>query len=243
MRILIANDDGIYSPGLYALAEAASHFGDVRIVAPDVEQSSMGHAITSSRPVTYRRTPLQPFEAYRVNGTPADCVALGSYHWEKVDVVLSGINLGTNLGNAIWHSGTLAAAKQAALLGLRGIAISTPSTQSEPDFEALVPHVADVLKLLLPESTLPLVNVNIPENPRGLLWTRQSVRHYDGKVVPSQDPMGRSIFWFTVTPIEATEEGTDRWAVENGYISVTPLRLDLTNEEELAATRARHGLD
>lgn len=243
MRILIANDDGIYSPGLYALAEAASHFGDVRIVAPDVEQSSMGHAITSSRPVTYRRTPLQPFEAYRVNGTPADCVALGSYHWEKVDVVLSGINLGTNLGNAIWHSGTLAAAKQAALLGLRGIAISTPSTQSEPDFEALVPHVADVLKLLLPESTLPLVNVNIPENPRGLLWTRQSVRHYDGKVVPSQDPMGRSIFWFTVTPIEATEEGTDRWAVENGYISVTPLRLDLTNEEELAAARARHGLD
>jgi 5'-nucleotidase len=243
MRILIANDDGIYSPGLYALAEAASHFGDVRIVAPDVEQSSMGHAITSSRPVTYRRTPLQPFEAYRVNGTPADCVALGSYHWERVDVVLSGINLGTNLGNAIWHSGTLAAAKQAALLGLRGIAISTPSTQSEPDFEALVPHVADVLKLLLPESTLPLVNVNIPENPRGLLWTRQSVRHYDGKVVPSQDPMGRSIFWFTVTPVEATEEGTDRWAVENGYISVTPLRLDLTHEEELAAARARHRLD
>jgi 5'-nucleotidase len=243
MRILIANDDGIYSPGLYALAEAASHFGDVRIVAPDVEQSSMGHAITSSRPVTYRRTPLQPFEAYRVNGTPADCVALGSYHWERVDVVLSGINLGTNLGNAIWHSGTLAAAKQAALLGLRGIAISTPSTQSEPDFAALVPHVVDILELLLPESTLPLINVNIPEKPRGLLWTRQSVRHYDGKVVPSQDPMGRSIFWFTVTPVEATEEGTDRWAVENGYISVTPLRLDLTHEEELAAARARHRLD
>src|SRR5918992_2257329 len=120
MRILIANDDGIYSPGLCALAEAASRFGDVRIVAPDVEQSSMSHAITATRPLSYRRTPIKGFEAYRVNGTPADCVALGSYHWERVDVVLSGVNLGTNLGDSVWHSGTLAAAKQAALLGLRG---------------------------------------------------------------------------------------------------------------------------
>jgi 5'-nucleotidase len=243
MRILIANDDGIYSPGLYTLAQAASRFGDVRIVAPDVEQSSMGHAITSTRPVSYRRTPLQPFEAYRVNGTPADCVALGAYHWDKVDVVLSGINLGTNLGNSIWHSGTLAAAKQAALLGLRGIAVSTPVTPSEPNFEALIPDVIKVLELLLPQKALSLVNVNIPEKPRGFFWTRQSVRHYDGKVVPSQDPMGRPIFWFTVTPIEATEEGTDRWAVENGYVSITPLRLDLTNEKELAEAESRYPLD
>lgn len=243
MRILIANDDGIYSPGLYALAEAASHFGDVRIVAPDVEQSAMGHAITATRPLSYRRTPIEPFEAYRVNGTPADCVALGSYHWERVDIVLSGINLGTNLGNAIWHSGTVAAAKQAALLGLRGIAISTPITQSEPNFAALMPHVVNVLEILLQEPTLPLINVNIPEVPRGIMWTRQSVRHYDGKVVPSQDPQGRNIFWFTTTPIEATEEGTDRWAVEQQYISITPLRLDLTNEQELAQVKARHQLN
>src|ERR1044071_6701515 len=113
MRILVSNDDGIYSPGILALAEVAARFGDVRIVAPDVEQSSMGHAITASRPLSYRRTPLKEFEAYRVNGTPADCVALGAYHWEHVDVVLSGVNLGPNLGNATWHSGTLAAAKQA----------------------------------------------------------------------------------------------------------------------------------
>jgi hypothetical protein len=107
MRILIANDDGIYSPGIAALAEVASGFGDVRIVAPDVEQSSMGHAITSRRPVSYRRTPLKNFEAYRVNGTPADCVALGTYLWEGVEVVLSGINLGPNIGNSTWHSGNL----------------------------------------------------------------------------------------------------------------------------------------
>src|SRR3954471_18375796 len=152
MRILVTNDDGIYSPGIAALAQAASQFGDVRIVAPDVEQSSASHAITASRPLSYRRTPLPcGIEAYRVNGTPADCVALGAYNWEKVDVVLSGINLGTNIGNSIWHSGTLAAAKQAALLGLRGIAFSTPVTQDEPDFERLAPSVAKVLELLLPD--------------------------------------------------------------------------------------------
>src|ERR1044071_4888453 len=141
MRILVSNDDGIYSPGILALAEVAARFGDVRIVAPDVEQSSMGHAITASRPLSYRRTPLKEFEAYRVNGTPADCVALGAYHWDKVDVVLSGINLGTNLGNAIWHSGTLAGAKQAVLMGCRGIAYSTSVTQDEPKFDELKPFV------------------------------------------------------------------------------------------------------
>ena len=98
MRILIANDDGIYSPGIAVLAEVAAKFGDVRVVAPDVEQSSAGHSITAMRPLSYKRTPIGNFDAYRVNGTPADCVALGAYHWEKVDVVLSGINLGSNLG-------------------------------------------------------------------------------------------------------------------------------------------------
>src|SRR5512143_2400688 len=118
MRILVTNDDGIYSPGILALARAAARFGDVRIVAPDVEQSSMGQAITATRPLAYRRTPIRGFDAYRVNGTPADCVALGMHNWEHIDLVLSGINLGTNLGNGIWDSGTLAAAKQAVLLGV-----------------------------------------------------------------------------------------------------------------------------
>ncbi len=243
MRILIANDDGIYSPGIAALAEVASRFGDIRIVAPDVEQSSMSHAITATRPLSYRRTPLKQFEAYRVNGTPADCVALGAYHWEKVDLVLSGINLGTNLGNAIWHSGTLAAAKQAALLGLRGIAFSTPITQDEPDFGKLAPYVSRVLETLLDEPELRLVNVNLPENPKGLMWTCQSCRQYDGKVVPGEDPLGRRHFWFTVIPITESEEGTDRWAMARNYVSITPLRLDLTNEKDLEAARRHHPLD
>jgi 5'-nucleotidase len=241
MRILISNDDGIYSPGITALAEVAAKYGDVRIVAPDVEQSSMGHAITASRPLSYRPTPLKHFEAYRVNGTPADCVALGAYHWEKVDLVLSGINLGSNLGNSIWHSGTLAAAKQAALLGLRGIAFSTPVIADQPAFDALAPRVAEVLDVLLREPELKLVNVNIPEASRGLRWTKQSCRQYDGKVVPGQDPMGRVHYWFTVIPIEEVEEDTDRWAVENGWVSITPLRLDLTNEDQLLRTAAKYG--
>jgi 5'-nucleotidase len=243
MRILVSNDDGIYSPGLAALARVAARFGDVRVVAPDVEQSSMGHAITASRPLSYRKTPLSGLEAYRVNGTPADCVALGSYHWDRVDVVLSGINLGINLGNSIWHSGTLAAAKQAVLLGLRGIAFSAPATASESDFHLLEPWVERVLMLLLPDPALSLVNVNLPNEPRGLYWSRQSVRHYDGRVVPATDPQGRPLFWFTIRPIEETEEGTDRWAFDVGLVSMTPLRLDLTHEAELKAARVRHPLE
>src|SRR5919109_1161178 len=153
MRILVANDDGIYSPGIAALARVASGFGDVRVVAPDVEQSSAGHAITASRPIRYRRTDFDGIEAYRVNGTPADCVALGAYHWERVDVVLSGINLGLNLGNATWHSGTLAAAKQAVLLGIRGIALSAPISDEDTDFSTLDPWIERVLSLLLTEET------------------------------------------------------------------------------------------
>ncbi len=233
MRILISNDDGIYSPGLAALAEVAAGFGEVKIVAPDVEQSSMSQAITSTRPLSYRRTPLAGKDAYRVNGTPSDCVALGVYNWDKVDLVLSGINLGTNLGNAIWHSGTLAAAKQGALLGIRGIAFSVPVPNDAPDFETAKPWVKRALEILLKMPDVPLANVNIPENPRGVAWTRQSFRHYDGRVVPFTDPMGRQTFWYTVVPIEDVEQGTDRWAMQEQRVSITPLRMDLTDEKLL----------
>src|SRR5437763_13129340 len=168
MKILISNDDGIYSPGIIALANVASGFGDVLIVAPDVEQSSMSHAITSTRPIRFKKVALGDFEAYRVNGTPADCVALGTHNWGRIDLVLSGINLGPNLGNAVWHSGTLAAAKQAALLGIRGIAFSTPVTEVQPDFPALMPWVEKTLRMLLDEEHLPLLNVNVPVTPQGL---------------------------------------------------------------------------
>jgi 5'-nucleotidase len=242
MRILISNDDGIYSPGIAALAEVAAEFGNVRIVAPDVERSSTGHAITASRPLSYRQTKIASFTAYRVNGTPADCVALGLHLWDGADIVLSGLNLGLNLGNSIWHSGTVAAAKQAALLGTRGVALSAPSG-AEPVFDPFAPWIRQVLSALLPDASLPLVSVNFPRQPRGLIWTRASVRRYDGRVVPTKDPAGRELYWFTVLPIEETEVGTDRWAVEQGWVSLTPLRLDLTDEVGLEVVRARHPLD
>jgi 5'-nucleotidase len=235
MRILITNDDGIYSPGIASLAKVARKFGQVKLVAPDVEQSSMGHAVTHSRPLSYKKSPIifDDVEAYRVNGTPADCVAMGTHLWNDVDVVLSGINMGPNLGNSMWHSGTLAAAKQAVLFGIKGIALSTPVGKTEPDFEALEPFVEKTLALLLEDKELALYNVNFPEKPTDIIWTRQSVRLYDGTIIPGTDPLGRKHYWFTVSPLEPADEGTDRWAVENDKVSITPLRLDLTDEATL----------
>lgn len=238
MRILVANDDGIYSPGIAALAEIASAFGETCIVAPDVEQSSMGHAITHSRPLTVKRTRIHHFDGWRVNGTPADCVALGLHRFGPFDVVLSGINHGHNLGNSAWHSGTLAAAKQAALFGVRGIAFSAEPMETQDDYAPLRPFARRVLETLLSTTAPGLVNVNFPKEPRGLVWTRQSLRHYDGKVVAGNDPYGREHFWITARPREGVDAGTDRWAVQEGLVSLTPLRLDLTDKDELAkATR------
>ena len=165
-------------------------------------------------------------------------MALGVHLWEKVDWVLSGVNLGPNLGTGIWHSGTLAAAKQAVLLGLRGIAFSTPTKDDDPKFEELGPYVDQVLKLLLRETSPRLLNVNIPPDAHGIRWARQSVRQYDGKMVLHEDPMGREHYWFTVVPIREPEAGTDRWAVDHGWISITPLRLDLTDDRELEKVKS-----
>src|SRR5207302_10061584 len=130
---------------------------------------------------------LDSFEVHRVDGARADCVALGMHRWGRVDVVRSGINLGLNLGNSCWHSGTLAAAKQAALLGSRGIAFSTNVSDSrEPDFSALEPYVVRVLELLLSIKSLSLVNVNLPAKQKAIRWTRESARHADGSALPEQ---------------------------------------------------------
>ncbi len=235
MRILITNDDGIYSPGLAALAHIAKQFGDVVVVAPDAEQSSMGHAVTHSRPLSLRTSPV-PFEgieAFRVNGTPADCTALGTHLYSQIDVVLSGINMGLNVGNSMWHSGTLAAAKQAVLLGKKGIALSTPVKNGYPKFDLLQPYINQALEILFQSPGVGLWNVNFPFEPKDIIWTRQSVRQYDGTIVPGLDPNGAKHYWFTVTPLAPAEEGTDRWAIEHDLVSITPLRLDLTDEKEL----------
>lgn len=241
MRILVSNDDGVFSPGIRALARLAQEFGDVRIVAPDVEQSAMGHAITVRTPLHYQRTPIDGLEAFRVDGTPADCVALGTHHWDAVDLVLSGVNLGLNIGHNIWHSGTVAAAKQAAFLRIPAIAFSAPYTDEVPDYTVFEPYVREIVRMFLELPETPLLNVNFPSAPRGLRWTRQSVRHYQGLVVPGEDPMGRKHYWFSQKPRQEVEEGTDRWAVDHGFVSLTPLRLDLTDDAALARAQAQLG--
>lgn len=236
MKILVTNDDGIYSPGLSCLARVASAYGEVIVMAPDVEQSSMGQAITSGKPITYKKSPIhfEGIEAYRVNGTPADCVALGTHLFEGIDVVLSGVNIGSNLGNSAWHSGTLSAARQAVLFEVRGIALSVSVGEEETDFDALEPFVKTALKEVINESERKLLNINFPRYPEGeILWTKQSVRYYDGKVIANKDPMGRQHYWFTVIPIEPEDEGSDRWAVKHGKTSITPMILDLTDEKYL----------
>ena len=233
MHILVTNDDGIFSPLLIALAEVADRFGQVRVVAPDVEQSAMGHAVTIQRPLQYHAVKLDGIEAYRVNGTPADCVALVIYHWESADLVLSGVNLGSNLGHEIWHSGTVAAAKQAALLGVRAFAFSLMMNDGLPDFEPLKPVIEQVITLLLEEDRPRLVNVNLPPSPQGIQWTFQSVRSYNGKVIEGRDPNNRKHYWFTSMPLSDPEPGSDRAAVNRGYVSLTPLRLDISDENEL----------
>ncbi|MGN6619389.1 MAG: 5'/3'-nucleotidase SurE [Ilyomonas sp.] len=244
MKILISNDDGIYSPGIAALAKSAAKFGKVIIVAPDVEQSSMGHAVSHSKPLSLKASPIsfEGVEAFRVNGTPGDCVALGTHIHAQTEVVLSGINMGPNLGNSIWHSGTLAAAKQAVLLGYKGVAFSTIVGKSEPDFDKLAPFVEKCLELLLKIPGKGLYNVNLPEEPKGIKWTKQSVRFYDGIVMPGTDPFGRKHYWFNVKPLEAAEEGSDRHTVENNYVSITPLCLDLTDHEQLKKVQEQQPL-
>lgn len=239
MKILVSNDDGVFSPGIKALAQVAKEFGQVRVVAPDVEQSAMSHAITVRRPLHYTKTTIDGLEAYRVDGTPADCVALGAFNWEQVDLVLSGINLGYNIGHNVWHSGTVAAAKQAAFLTIPSIAFSAPYSDEPVDYEILKPFIISVIERFLTEPDMLLLNVNLPAEPRGMAWTRQSVRHYEGYVIAGQDPLGRDHYWFAEEPREEVEEGTDRWAVEQGLVSLTPIRLDLTDERLLKRAAAR----
>src|SRR5690606_22102769 len=153
--------------------------------------------------------------------------------WKNVDVVLSGINMGPHSGNSMRHSGTLAAAKQAGLCGVKGIALSTAVGKEEPDGDHPEGYGSRTLEGVSENDELAHCNVNLTPEPTDMVWTRQSVGLYDGTIVPGTDPLGRKHYWFTVSPLEPAEEGTDRWAVENNMVSVTPLRLDLTDEAML----------
>ncbi len=242
MNILITNDDGILAKGLSVLAEACSKVGSVTVVAPDREQSGTSHSLTLHRPL---RPVRRPDGAYQVDGTPTDCVLLatGSLLDATPDFVFSGINHGPNMGEDVLYSGTVAAAMEGLSLGLRAVAISFAGGDLEildSQQEWIEQLVREVANADFPAETL--LNVNLPPVPadriKGIRITTLGSRVFSESITEAKDPWGRRVFWIGGGKISWTgSEDCDFRAVHDGFISVTPLHLDLTNYDLLEDVR------
>lgn len=233
MLILVTNDDGIYSPGLAALAERLTSIARVVVVAPDRERSAVGHSLTLHSPL--RAEEIRP-GYFSVDGTPTDCVNLGIHGLldARPSLVVSGINKGGNLGDDITYSGTVSAAMEATLMGVPAFAVSyTGNSFTSADF-AVASDFSLLLARRILERSLPsdtFLNVNVPPGkPTGVSLTRQGKRNYSDVVVAKTDPRGRIYYWIGGGELGFEDEpGTDFHVVHRGGISVTPLHLDLTN--------------
>lgn len=234
-RILISNDDGINSKGLHRLHEALSELGDVFVVAPDRDQSAVSHSLSLYRPLRLEQATER---VYTVDGTPTDCINLainGIMNDHRPDLVVSGINKGENLGDDITYSGTVSAAMEGTLLGVPSIAISLAG-KNDYNFEAACYYSLKISKYVL-ENKLPkdtLLNVNVPgidkEEIKGVMVTRQGKRLYEEPVVEKTDPRGRKYYWIGGDALGFIHiENSDIVAVNEGYVSVTPITLDLTD--------------
>ncbi len=239
-RILVTNDDGVDSPGLRKLAGALERLGEVVVVAPDREQSATGHSLTLHRPLRMREH--EP-GVYSVDGTPTDCVNLAVL-WllrdNPPDLVVSGINQGLNLGDDVTYSGTVSATFEGVLLRVPSVAFSQEleegySFARSAEIAALM--IESVLDRDLPDDFL--LNVNLPAAPpRGVRFTRLGYRVYEQVVVEKTDPRGQRYFWIAGSPQWRDEHGTDHGALKEGYVSVTPLHLDLTDYRRLSSDEA-----
>lgn len=238
MRILVSNDDGIDSLGIYALAESLKEVGDVTVVAPLKEQSAVGHGITMMIPlrvIEYSKN--GKFFGYAVDGTPADCVKIGirNIMKEPPDLVVSGINHGSNTAINIIYSGTVSAAREAAIMDVPAMAISVTSHVAKDfSFAGKVAKMlaAEVVGRDLPRGTLLNVNVpNVPENEiKGIELTKQSKSKWDDTYEQRKDPYGRDYYWLTGSLVEIDAEiETDQTAIKKNYVSVTPIHFDLTD--------------
>lgn len=241
MKILVTNDDGVHAEGLWALARALRPLGEVTVVAPAQEQSAASHAITMAHPLRLRQGQQEGWTYWAVQGTPADCVLLAI---KRIipggpDLVASGINRGANLGEDMIYSGTVAAAREAAIQGIPALAISNVSSTSTdfgPGAAIAVRLAQQILQHGLPPQTL--LNVNVPDCPadalRGVRVTRQGRRVYRSTYVERRDPRGGLYYWLGAErPEDENVPGTDVAAVQAGYISVTPIHLDMTAHEAL----------
>ncbi len=241
MKVLVTNDDGIMSEGIAVLAREVSKIAKVLVVAPDVERSATGHAITIRNPLWAKEVKFgEEFFGYAVNGTPADCVKLGIQaisKEEKVDLVLSGVNKGANLGTDVMYSGTVSGALEGAMMGVPSIAISSCSN-SNPNFLSAAKVVVELLEHLdlkeFPDFSA--LNVNVPAIPydeiKGFKLTRQSKRRFQDFFEARKDPFGNTYYWMLGEIIEDDPgEDADYYAVENKYVSVTPLTIFHNNYE------------
>lgn len=236
--ILVTNDDGVQAPGLNILSNALRELGRVIIVAPERDNSAASHSLTMRRPLLVRELTS---DIFAIDGTPTDCVtiAIGKILGSMPDLVVSGINPGPNLGDDINYSGTVSAAKEGTMLGVPSFAVSLAGEGDchfETAAEFAVCLAENILRGKLPEDTL--FNVNIPNIPRkniaGTLFTRQGRRVYEGAIKETYDPWGKKHFWIGGgTPCWDERNDTDVLAVLAGYISITPIHLDLTNYEAL----------
>jgi len=240
-RIIVTNDDGIFSEGIERLAASLATVGDVFTVAPDQERSAAGHSLTLHHPL---RAKLIGPQRWSVDGTPTDCVNWGVLHLlkdERPKLLFSGINLGLNLGDDVTYSGTVSAAFEGTLIGISSVAVSQ-EIESGFTFDAAADFAERLARRLL-EEPLPagtLINVNVPAgSPRGVRVVRQGRRRYGEAVIEKTDPRGRPYYWIGATPPEGMlEQGTDLSAVDENYISVTPLHLDLTHYDSLSLVEA-----
>ena len=238
MRILLSNDDGYFAPGIEVLADALrKRFGDVTIVAPERDRSGASNSLTLDRPLMVRRAPNG---FLFVNGTPTDCVhlAVTGLLEQLPDVVVSGINLGANMGDDTIYSGTVAAATEGFLLGIPAIAVSLTSKEGG-HFETAA---AVTIELLERHERSPagrwLLNVNVPDLPRsaikGTRITRLGRRHKAEDTIRMKNPRGETVYWIGPSgPAADAGEGTDFHAASEGYVSITPLQMDLTNREQM----------
>lgn len=243
MRLLLSNDDGILARGLECLERAARPLGDVWVVAPDREQSATSHSLTLHHPL--RPVQLGP-QRWQVDGTPTDCVmlAIEALLPERPDFVLSGINHGPNMGEDVLYSGTVAAAMEGLALGVPSIAFSFAGRVLRSDDSLLADHVDNLTRVIKHITSLPtfpadtLLNVNIPAIPaaevKGVRLTRLGRRVFSDSLTPMKDPWGREIFWIGGGSVAwSGSEDSDFRAVKDGYISITPLHLDLTAKDRL----------
>lgn len=243
MRILLSNDDGYLAPGLNCLAQGLADLGEIAVVAPDRDRSGASNSLTLDTPV---RAVHAENGFIRVNGTPTDCVhlAITGLLQDEPDMVISGINSGANLGDDVIYSGTVAAAVEGRFLGFPAIAVSLAGrkpTYYDAGLQAVRRIVAQLQREPLPRDLI--LNINVPDRPwediAGFMVTRLGFRHKAEPVVKSEDPRGNPVYWIGSAGAEQDAgPGTDFFAIRHGYVSVTPLQVDLTRHHALDALRS-----